>query len=121
MSLTLRLMLNATNNNVDASGITDINGFLVALAETACGAFHVLQKVMKDDQFLPQTLESLIIMLGVMINFCEHYPPAAQSLNDVDDGSPLNRLIQAFLDHFSTTSDVGGLPCASKQRVKVSC
>ncbi len=86
-SLTLRLTMNSTNNNPDAAGIFVNNGLLRALAHTACDTFDVLLKSLAAGTLLSQTLESLILMLGVMINFCEHYPPAAQSLNEPRDGS----------------------------------
>ena len=105
-SLTLRLTMNATNNNPDAVGIFVEKGLLQDLAGTASDTFDVLLKSLAAGTLLSQTLESLILMLGVMINFCEHYPPAAQSLADMDDGSPLDQLIRLFLDHGAKTSDV---------------
>jgi hypothetical protein len=83
-------------------------GILRDLAEAACKTFEVVLKSITDDSFTSNVLESLIFMLGVMINFCEHYTPAAQNLYEMEDdnSSPLNRLIRVFLDYHSTTAEV---------------
>ena len=110
-SLALRLTLNTTNNNTEAPGMFVKRGILRDLAEAACKTFEVVLKSITDDSFMSKVLESLIFMLGVKINFCEHYTPAAQSLYEMEDdtSSPLNRLIRVFLDYHSTTSDVSHL------------
>ena len=110
-SLALRLTLNTTNNNPDAPGMFVRRGILRDLAEAACKTFEAVMKSITDDSFMSKVLDSLVFMLGVQINFCEHYTPAAQSLYEAqDDGSsPLNRLIRMFLDYHSTTSDVSTL------------
>lgn len=111
-SLILRLTLNTTNNNHDAGGMFVDKGLLRALAEAACRTFDVVLKSIMDDAFLSKVLDSLILMLGVGINFCEHYPPAAIDLVEVKDGqtSPLDRLIRVFLDYHATTADVSYPP-----------
>lgn len=110
-SLALRLTLNTTNNNPKGPSMFVNRGLLRDLAETICRTFDVVLKSIMDDSFLSKVLESLIFMLGVGINFCEHYPPAAQNLCDIGDGetSPLNRLIRVFLDYHSTTSDADSM------------
>jgi hypothetical protein len=116
-SLVLKLTLNTTNNNHEAGGMFVDKGLLRDLAEAACRAFDVVLKSIMDDAFLSKVLDSLILMLGVGINFCEHYPPAAQNLAEVGDGktSPLDRLIRVYLDYHATTADVSFSisPCAT--------
>ncbi|KAK3399006.1 hypothetical protein B0T20DRAFT_188717 [Sordaria brevicollis] len=106
-SLALRITLNMTNHNHDASGTLVNKGLLQNLAQSACIAFDVVLNSMKADAFLSKVYESLIMMLGVMINFCVYYPPAGKSL-DTKAGTPgpqLEKLIQLFADNHSKTSD----------------
>ncbi|KAK3951253.1 wings apart-like protein regulation of heterochromatin-domain-containing protein [Pseudoneurospora amorphoporcata] len=106
-SLTLRITLNMTNHNHDASGTLVNKGLLQNLAQSACVAFDVVLNSMKADAFLSKVYESLIMMLGVMINFCVYYPPAGKSL-DTRAGTPgpqLEKLIQLYADNHSKTSD----------------
>ncbi|KAK3499983.1 wings apart-like protein regulation of heterochromatin-domain-containing protein [Neurospora hispaniola] len=106
-SLALRITLNMTNHNHDASGTLVNKGLLQNLAHSACVAFDVVLNSMQADAFLSKVYESLIMMLGVMINFCVYYPPAGKSL-DTRGGTPgpqLEKLIQLFADNHSKTSD----------------
>lgn len=105
---TLKLTLNMTNNNHETPAMFVNKGLLRDLAEAACRTFDVVNKSIMDDAFLSKVYDSLILMLGVKINFCEHYSPAAQDLMDAGDGqtSPLNRLIRVFLDYHAVHADV---------------
>lgn len=105
---TLKLTLNMTNNNHETPGMFVSKGLLRDLAEAACRTFDVVNKSIMDDAFLSKVYDSLILMLGVKINFCEHYAPAAQDLMDAGDGetSPLNRLIRVFLEYHAVQADV---------------
>jgi hypothetical protein len=105
---TLKLTLNMTNNNHETPAMFVSKGLLRDLAEAACRTFDVVNKSIIDDAFLSKVYDSLILMLGVKINFCEHYSPAAQDLMDAGDGeaSPLNRLIRVFLDYHAVHADV---------------
>ncbi|KAL2197566.1 wings apart-like protein regulation of heterochromatin-domain-containing protein [Corynascus similis CBS 632.67] len=110
-SLTLRISLNITNHNEEASRMFVEKGLLRRLAEAACSAFEMVMNSMKNDAFMSKVLESLIMMLGAMINFCVYYPPASGSLEERGDGtgSPLNRLIRFFADNHSKTADADSM------------
>ncbi|KAK3685999.1 wings apart-like protein regulation of heterochromatin-domain-containing protein [Podospora appendiculata] len=110
-SLALRITLNTTNTNQAACCQLVDQGLLRDLAESACGAFEVFLNSMKVDAFLSKVHESLIMMLGVMINFCVYHPPASQSLEEREDVSrtPLNRLIRVFADNHAKTSDADSM------------
>jgi hypothetical protein len=105
---TLKLTLNMTNNNHETPGMFVSKGLLRSLAEAACRTFDVVNKSIMDDAFLSKVYDSLILMLGVKINFCEHYAPAAQDLMEAGDGetSPLDRLIRVFLEYHAVHADV---------------
>ncbi|KAH6850819.1 wings apart-like protein regulation of heterochromatin-domain-containing protein [Chaetomium sp. MPI-CAGE-AT-0009] len=110
-NLTLKLSLNITNHNGEASRLFVERGLLQRLAKSACGAFEMVMNSMKADSFMSKVLESLIMMLGAMINFCVYYPPASSSLEEQGDGtgSPLNRLIRVFADNHSKTADADSM------------
>ncbi|KAK4137595.1 hypothetical protein BT67DRAFT_453863 [Trichocladium antarcticum] len=111
-SLALRISLNITNQNSEASRLFVEKGLLGRLAKAACSAFGVVLQSMKVDSFLStRVLESLIMMLGVMINFCVYYPPAAGRLEERGDGvgSPLNGLIRVFADNHTKTADADSM------------
>ncbi|KAK4453608.1 wings apart-like protein 1 [Podospora aff. communis PSN243] len=113
-NLSLRLALNTTNNNLEAARMFSEQGLLQELAVSACDAFDAVLKSMKADAFLKDVYESLIMMLGVMVNFIVYYPPASHALDRGGDqegssGSALDRLIRVFADHHSTTSDADSI------------
>ncbi|EAQ86544.1 hypothetical protein CHGG_07797 [Chaetomium globosum CBS 148.51] len=110
-NLTLKLSLNITNHNGEASRLFVEKGLLRRLAKSACGAFEMVMNSMKADSFMSKVLESLIMMLGAMINFCVYYPPASSSLEEPGDGtgSPLNRLIRVFAENHSKTADADSM------------
>lgn len=104
----LKLTINMTNNNPEATTVFVDKGLLQALAEAACGTFEVVLKSITDDAFVSGVLDTLVLMLGVMINFSEDDPLAGRNLHD-DQGRPtaaLDRLIRVFLDHHAVTSEV---------------
>lgn len=116
-SLTLKIAINVTNHNRDACRLFVNKQLLARLAESAWGVFNRVMHSMKVDAFLSQVLDSLIVMLGVMINFCVYYPPASQTLEETGDdtASPLNELIRVFADNHLKTADVSILIAQQSQ------
>ncbi|KAK4143770.1 wings apart-like protein regulation of heterochromatin-domain-containing protein [Dichotomopilus funicola] len=110
-SLTLRISLNITNHNEEASRLFVEKGLLRRLADSTCGAFEMVLSSMKADSFMSKVLETLIMMLGAMINFCVYYPPGSRSLEERGDGagSSLNRLIRVFADNHTKTADADSM------------
>ncbi|KAL2260176.1 hypothetical protein VTK26DRAFT_5922 [Humicola hyalothermophila] len=110
-SLALRISLNVTNHNSEASQLFVERGLLGRLAESACGAFEMVLKSIGVDSFLSKVLESLIMMLGAMINFCVYYPPASAALEERGDGtgSALNSLMRVFADNHTKTADADSM------------
>ncbi|KAB5563382.1 hypothetical protein GE09DRAFT_1112202 [Coniochaeta sp. 2T2.1] len=108
---TLKLTLNMTNNNHETPAMFVSKGLLRDLAEAACRTFDVVNRSIIDDAFLSKVYDSLILMLGVKINFCEHYSPAAQDLMDAGEGdtSPLSRLIRVFLDYHAVHAEADSM------------
>ncbi|SPQ21696.1 160c517e-3ad6-4f20-8b52-67b0ca4d062f [Thermothielavioides terrestris] len=110
-SLALRISLNITNHNSEACRLFVERGLLRRSAESACDAFDIVLNSMQLDAFLTKVLESLIMMLGAMINFCMYYPPASERLEEQDDSapSPLRRLIQVFADNHTKTAEADSM------------
>ncbi|KAK4229867.1 wings apart-like protein 1 [Podospora fimiseda] len=110
-SLTLKIAINVTNHNRDACRLFVGKQLLGRLAESAWGVFNRVMHSMKVDAFLSQGLDALIVMLGVMINFCVYYPPASHTLEESGDGaaSPLNQLVRVFADNHLKTADADSM------------
>ncbi|KAL2133549.1 hypothetical protein VTI74DRAFT_2161 [Chaetomium olivicolor] len=110
-NLTLKIAINITNQNGVASRMFVEKGLLQRVAKSTCGAFGLVMSSMEVDSFMSKVLDSLIMMLGAMINFCVYYPPAPRSLEDGDDdlGSPLSRLIRVFADNHSKTAEADSM------------
>ncbi|KAJ4306519.1 hypothetical protein N0V88_001323 [Collariella sp. IMI 366227] len=110
-SITLKIAINITNQNGEASRMFVEKGLLRRLAESACGAFQLVMSSMEVDSFMSKVLDSLIMMLGAMINFCVYYPPASGTLEERGDGigSPLNQLIRIFADNHLKTAEADSM------------
>ncbi|KAK4127703.1 hypothetical protein N657DRAFT_641715 [Parathielavia appendiculata] len=110
-SLALRISLNITNHNGQASQLCVEKGLLRRLTKSACNAFGMVLTSMKGDSLWSKLLESLIMMLGAMINFCAYYPPASGSLAERGDGTDpaLNELFRVFADNHAKTSDADSM------------
>ncbi len=105
--LVLKLVLNTTNHNPDAQMAFIGRQLLGDLAGLACGRFDAaLQSIAASAGFAPAVLDSLVLMLGLLINFCEHNLPACQTMAQTAGGASLDRLIQIFRDNHSTTAEV---------------
>ncbi|KAL1842503.1 hypothetical protein VTJ49DRAFT_5109 [Mycothermus thermophilus] len=119
-NLTLRLALNITNQNSEACRMFADKGLLPLVAQSAAGAFGLVLRSISattDASTMSKVLlESLIMMLGVMINFCVYYPPAARGLEEEDkkDGGrgsadALSQLIRVFAENHTKTGDADSM------------
>jgi len=105
--LALRLTLNTANNNADAQRVYIDKGLLQDLVEAACGTFDTVLQSISSDDFLSVTLDALLLMLGILINFSEQDASVCAPLVRQDLGSsPLDRLIKLFLGYRPTTAEV---------------
>ncbi|KUI71530.1 hypothetical protein VM1G_06638 [Cytospora mali] len=105
--LVLKLTLNTANNNHAAAIAFIKKGTVRILAHALCDTFQTATKSVDDADIFNGHLESLLLMLGVMINFSEHDLNTGGSLlSTLDDGqAPLDRIIKLFLDHRAATSE----------------
>jgi hypothetical protein len=106
--LVLKLTLNTANNNHDAATAFIEKGTVRALANALCDTFQTATAAIEDSDLFNSHLESLLLMLGVMINFSEHDRNTGGALLEAqgDNEAPLDRLVRLFLNHHAATSEV---------------
>lgn len=104
--LILRLTLNVTNNNPNASDVF-ANGQLMATVGQAINyKFRKISKFLTEEEF-SLIVDHLILLLGVMINFAEWSSNARERLNSLQDTEhdPMDTMIQLFVDYKEITSE----------------
>jgi hypothetical protein len=105
--LLLRLTLNVTNNNPQASEIFTKPALMSSLAHAAVVRFKMMSHFLTEED-LTVVLEHLILTLGVMINFAEWSSAARESLQGLQgqEGDALEALIHIFTDNREKTATV---------------
>ena len=106
--LVLKFTLNTSNNNHDAPMAFIEKGTVRLLTDKICETFVAATNSVYNAELFQSHFETLVLMLGVMINFSENDRATGRSLLDGQDGgqAPLDRLIKLFLDHHVATSEV---------------
>lgn len=109
--LVLKLTLNTANNNHDAATAFIEKGTVRTLANAVCDTFQTATAAIDDPDLFNSHLESILLMLGILINFSEHDRNTGGALLSAQDDNeaPLNRLVRVFLNHHAATSEVGSL------------
>ncbi|KAK4164872.1 wings apart-like protein 1 [Cladorrhinum sp. PSN259] len=110
-SLAFKIAINVTNHNRDACRLFVNKQLLGSLAQSAWRVFNRVIHSTNADASFSQVSDSLLVMLGVMINFCVYYPPASQTLAESgdDEASPLNQLVRVFADNHLKTADADSI------------
>ncbi|KAK1729808.1 uncharacterized protein BDZ83DRAFT_567668 [Colletotrichum acutatum] len=100
-STALKLALNTTNNNPVAASAFSRGDLFRELAEASVAGFELLEQSIRKGAFSKDVYETLMLLLGVMINTSEHSPSARQSVDawQGQDGTTLDRLIEVYLEH----------------------
>ena len=106
--LVLRLTLNVTNNNPQASDVFAREQLMAAMGQAVVTKFTMVSHFLTEEEF-SLTMDHLILVLGVMINFAEWSSLSRSSLQALEGKpvDPLGGMIQLFLDNQSRTSEVG--------------
>jgi hypothetical protein len=99
----LKLAMNSTNNNPSASEALANSSLFADLAEASCICFDQVKADVEKGLLNKDGFTRLFLILGVMINFCEHGSPTEPLL----EGPELDRLIQIYLRSHSSTREVG--------------
>ncbi|KAK1594710.1 uncharacterized protein LY79DRAFT_588907 [Colletotrichum navitas] len=97
----LKLALNTTNNNPAAASAFSRGELFRELAEASVVGFGLLQHSVRQGAFSKDVYETLMLLLGVMINTTEHCPSTRRSVDSWQgrDESPLDRLIDVYLEN----------------------
>jgi hypothetical protein len=105
----LKLTINVTNNNFAAPSIFAAKGLLPALAASISSNFDHALALISQDSWAEGILDSLVLRLGILINFAEHSDLVRQIVNDCQHESqePVKELIRLFIENHRRTSEVG--------------
>ncbi|KAK2008630.1 hypothetical protein LZ32DRAFT_631451 [Colletotrichum eremochloae] len=98
---TLKLALNTTNNNPAAANAFSRGELFRELAEASVVGFGLLQQSVRQGAFSKGVYETLMLLLGVMINTTEHCPSTRRPADfwQGQDESPLDRLMDVYLEN----------------------
>lgn len=98
----LKLAMNCTNNNPPAASVWHQTSRLGNVAKSACTCFRFVRDGVLRGEWNTDGYNRLLLVLGLMINLCEHAPSSEGSLKvDV-----LDDLIRAYLESYSSTTEV---------------
>ncbi|MBE3041655.1 hypothetical protein IMZ48_03555 [Candidatus Bathyarchaeota archaeon] len=102
----LKLAMNCTNNNPDAASVWHHTGRLGSIAASTCSCFNLVKDGLAGDEWDAEEHNRLLLILGLMINLCEHAPSSEFAL----DTDILDNLIRVYLGSYSSTQEVCYVP-----------
>ncbi|KAI1391145.1 uncharacterized protein F4822DRAFT_175815 [Hypoxylon trugodes] len=103
----LRLIINITNNNLEAPEIFVSKGLIPALAGSITSNFAQVWASLSQDAWVDGILDGLVLRLGIMINFSEHSSLVRHVIDECkhDDQRPVEELIRLFLENYRRTAE----------------
>jgi hypothetical protein len=106
-NLILRLTLNVTNNNSKASDVFARTSLTAAMGQVIITKFKQILRFLTEDELL-ESVEYLILIIGVMINLAEWSYSTRESLEGLQgkDDDPLDAIVQLFVDNKKRASEV---------------
>ncbi|KAI3334875.1 wings apart-like protein regulation of heterochromatin-domain-containing protein [Ustulina deusta] len=109
--LILKLTINVTNNNLAAPDVFASKGLLPALAASISTNFNQALTLISQDSWAGGILDSLVLRLGILINFAEHSQLVRQMVNDCqfENREPLRELIRLFIENHRRTSEADSM------------
>ncbi|KAI1075248.1 hypothetical protein F5B20DRAFT_392282 [Whalleya microplaca] len=110
-SSVLKLTINLTNNSLEAPDIFISKGLIPGLAGSICSSFDRIWTSLSQDSWVDGILDSLVLRLGILINFSEHSPLVREVINDChhDGQRPIDGLIRLFLENYRRTAEADSL------------
>ncbi|KAI1407411.1 hypothetical protein F5Y13DRAFT_126564 [Hypoxylon sp. FL1857] len=107
----LKLTINLTNNSLEAPEIFVSKGLIPALAGSISSSFARIWESLSQDTWVDGILDSLVLRLGILINFAEHSPLVRQVINDSrhDGQRPVDELIRLFLENYRRTAEADSM------------
>ena len=105
--LALRLVLDATNKSQGAEIMTR-RIVPELLLQSVSATLDAVARPTLDDASRAISPDTLTLLLCILINFCEHYPPSIERLQDLGNtrSSPFEALFAFFFDYQSRTGEV---------------
>ncbi|KAI1129463.1 wings apart-like protein regulation of heterochromatin-domain-containing protein [Nemania abortiva] len=109
--LILKLTINVTNNNLEAPSVFASKGLLPALAISITSNFSQALSLIARGTWAEGLLNSLVLQLGILINFAEHSELVRRIVNDYQHNSrePVKELIQLFVENHRRTSEADSM------------
>ncbi|KAI0434637.1 wings apart-like protein regulation of heterochromatin-domain-containing protein [Xylaria sp. FL1042] len=109
--LILKLTINVTNNNLDAPDVFASRGLLPALAASVSNNFNEALTLVSQDAWVDGITDSLVLRLGILINFAEHSELVRQIVNDChyENREPVKELIRLFIENHRRTSEADSM------------
>jgi hypothetical protein len=106
-ALILRLTLNVTNNNQNASDVFARRSLTAVMGQVIVSQFKKISRFLTEEDF-SVVVDHLILVLGVMINFSEWSSAVRDSLQSAQGTphDPLDEMVQIFIDNQESTSMV---------------
>ncbi|KAI1261283.1 hypothetical protein F5Y18DRAFT_207927 [Xylariaceae sp. FL1019] len=107
----LKLVLNLTNDNEGATEIFARKGIIAALAASACAAFDQAVASIPQGFWTEESMDAIILRLGILINFAESSPLMRQIMTNGQhkNEQALNNFIRIFLDHHRRTGEADSI------------
>ncbi|KAJ2993933.1 hypothetical protein NUW58_g1694 [Xylaria curta] len=109
--LILKLTINVTNNNLAAPSVFASKGLLSALASSIASNFTEALALIAQDTWAEGILDSLVLRLGILINFAEHSGLVRQIVNDCqhENREPIKDLIRLFIENHRRTGEADSM------------
>ncbi|KAF2969841.1 hypothetical protein GQX73_g3743 [Xylaria multiplex] len=109
--LILKLTINVTNNNLAAPDVFASKGLLPALATSISSNFNQALTLISHGTWADGILDSLVLRLGILINFVEHSELARKMVNDCryENREPVRELIRLFIENHRRTGEADSM------------
>ncbi|KAI0852271.1 wings apart-like protein regulation of heterochromatin-domain-containing protein [Daldinia vernicosa] len=110
-SAILKLTINLTNNSLEAPEIFVSKGLIPALANSITSSFARIWASLSQDAWVDGILDSLVLRLGILINFSEHSSLVREVIDDChhDNQRPVDELIRLFLENYRRTAEADSM------------
>ncbi|KAH8156659.1 hypothetical protein CIB48_g11588 [Xylaria polymorpha] len=109
--LILKLNINVTNNNLTAPSIFASKGLLPALAASISSNFNQALTLIAQSTWAEGIIDSLVLRLGILINFAEHSGLVRQMVDECQHESrePVKELIRLFIENHRRTGEADSM------------
>ncbi|KAI1115870.1 wings apart-like protein regulation of heterochromatin-domain-containing protein [Nemania sp. NC0429] len=107
----LKLTINVANNNLAAPGVFSSRGVLPVLTASISSDFHQVLNHIAQDTWAEEILNSLLLRLGILINFAEHSELVRQTVDDCqhENRKPIKELIDLFIENHRQTGEADSI------------